>query len=66
MGKSHQTDHEGNVKAEENYAAHQDDPAPSRESIKEPNDRPVGNIITWAVVIAIILLATIYLLYFFN
>jgi hypothetical protein len=62
---SHRTDGAGNLQAENNYAAHQEDPAPSPEAIKEPNDRPASNTIWVAVIIAVIILAIIYLIYIF-
>ncbi len=57
---NHETDKEGNPKAEENYTAHQEDPAPSPEAINEPNDRPASNTIWVAVIIAIVIMALIY------
>ncbi len=63
MENSHRTDREGNVQAEDNYAAHQHDPAPSPEAIKEKDDRPASYILRWAIVIAIALLAIIYFLF---
>ena len=57
---NHETDNEGNPKAEENYTAHQEDPAPSPEAINEPNDRPASNTIWVAVIIAIVIMALIY------
>ena len=62
---SHRTDGEGNPQAEENYAAHQEDPAPSPEAIEEPNDRPASNTIWIAVIAAIILMGLIYLIFIF-
>ena len=60
---SHRTDKDGNPEAEENYAAHQENPAPSPEAIKEPNDRPASNTIWVAVIIAIVIMALIYLIF---
>lgn len=62
---SHRTDNEGNIQAENNYAAHQHDPAPSPEAIKEPNDRPASNTIWVAVIIAITIMAIIYFLFIY-
>ena len=62
---SHRTDRDGNVQPENNYAAHQEDPAPSPEAIKEPNDRPASSTIWLAVILAVIILAIIYLIYIF-
>ncbi|SEL39723.1 hypothetical protein [Parapedobacter koreensis] len=62
---SHRTDSDGNLQAEDNYAAHQENPAPSPEAIKEPNDRPASKIIWVAVIIAITIMAIIYFLYIF-
>ncbi|MFC3197254.1 hypothetical protein ACFOET_06490 [Parapedobacter deserti] len=62
---SHRRDQEGNIEAEDNYAAHQDDPAPSPEAIKEPNDRSASFTIWVAVFIAIAILGVIYLIYIF-
>jgi len=60
---NHRTDKEGNPEAEENYAAHQEDPAPSPEAINEPNDRPASNTIWVAVIIAIVIMALIYFIF---
>lgn len=62
---SHRTDGEGNLQAEDNYAAHQENPAPSPEAIEEPNDRPASNTIWIAVIAAIILMGLIYLIFVF-
>lgn len=62
---SHRTDKDGKLEAEENYAAHEDDPAPSREAINEPNDRPASNTIWVALVAAIILMALIYFIFIY-
>lgn len=61
----HRTDGKGNLQAEENYTAHQEDPAPSPEAIKEPNDRPASNTIWVAVMIAIAVMALIYFVFIF-
>ena len=63
MENGHRTDKQGNVRAEEDYAAHQHDPAPSPEAIKEKDDRPASYLLRWAIVIAIALLAIIYLVF---
>lgn len=62
---SHRTDKEGNPQPEENYAAHQENPAPSPEAIKEPNDRPASNTIWVAVIIAIVIMGLIYFFFIF-
>ncbi|MGK6350587.1 hypothetical protein [Parapedobacter sp. DT-150] len=62
---NHRTDKDGHPQAEDNYAAHQEDPAPSSEAIKEPNDRPASNTIWVAIIIAVIILAIVYLVYVF-
>jgi len=59
----HRTDGDGNLRAENNYTAHQEDPAPSPEAIKEPNDRPASNTMWVAIVIAIILASILYLVF---
>ncbi|PPL01717.1 hypothetical protein [Parapedobacter indicus] len=61
----HRTDGEGNLQAEDNYTAHQEDPAPSPEAIKEPNDRPASNTIWVAIVIAIIIASILYLVFIY-
>jgi len=62
---SHRTDKDGKPEAEENYAAHQENPAPSPEAINEPNDRPASNTIWVAVIIAIIIMALIYFIFIY-
>lgn len=62
---SHRTDGEGNLQAEDNYAAHQEDPAPSPEAIKEPNDRPASNTIWVAIIIAIIVMSILYFVFIY-
>lgn len=63
MKNIHKTDADGNVKAEDNYAAHQHDPAPAPEAVKERDDRPASNTIWIAIVIAIVLASIFYLIY---
>ncbi|SFC00260.1 hypothetical protein SAMN05421747_10340 [Parapedobacter composti] len=65
MQKGHQTDREGNLQAEDNYEAHQHDPAPAPEAIKERNDRPASTTIWIAITIAVVILGIIYLIYIF-
>lgn len=63
MENNHKTDAAGNVQPEDNYAAHQDNPAPSPEAVKERNDRP-ASITLWIVItLAIIIAAIFYLIY---
>lgn len=57
-----QTEEGGNIQPEDNYAAHQHDPAPSPEAINEPNDRPASKTIWIAVIIAVTILGIIYLI----
>lgn len=61
----HRTDKDGRPEAEENYSAHQEDPAPSPEAINEPNDRPASNTIWVAVIVAIILMSLIYFFFIY-
>ncbi len=63
MENGHQTDNDGNIQAEENYAAHQHNPAPSPEAINERDDKPASYLLRWAIVIAIALLALIYVVF---
>jgi len=63
MKNMHKTDADGNVQAEDNYAAHHRNPAPAPEAVKERDDRPASVTIWVAIVIAIVLAAIIYLIY---
>ncbi len=63
MENSHKTDAAGNVQPEDNYAAHQDNPAPSPEAVKERNDRPASITLWIAIILAIIIAAAFYLIY---
>ncbi|WP_028295457.1 hypothetical protein [Olivibacter sitiensis] len=49
-----------NKKIEKDYNAHQENPGPSEESIKEKDDKPVANTIKWVIAIAVIIMAIIY------
>ncbi len=62
---SRRTDERGNPQPEENYPAHQADPAPSPEAIEEPNDRPASNTIWIAIVVAIAIAAAIYFFFIY-
>ncbi|GGC26005.1 hypothetical protein GCM10011386_17540 [Parapedobacter defluvii] len=62
---SHRTDEKGNLQAEENYAAHQENPAPSPEAINEPNDRPASNTMWVAIIIAIIIMSILYFVFIY-
>lgn len=42
-----------------------DDP-PSKEAIEEKNDRPAANLIMWAILIAVIIMAIIYFFVFYD
>jgi hypothetical protein len=50
----------GHKPVEHNYAAHENDPGPSPEAVKEDNDKGAGPVMKWAIPIAIILLFIIY------
>lgn len=63
MKNSHKTDAAGNVQKEDNYAAHQEDPAPSPEAIEERDDRPASITIWIAITIAIVIAAIFYLVF---
>lgn len=63
MENRQKTDMAGNVRTEDDYEAHQADPAPAPEAVEEPNDRPAGNTIKWAIAIAIALLAIAYFVF---
>jgi len=63
--KGHRTDGEGNLQAEHNYSAHQEDPSPSPEAIEEPNDRPASTTIWIAVIAAIVVMGLIYLVFIY-
>ncbi len=62
---SHRTDRDGRPEAEDNYAAHEENPGPSPEAINEPNDRPASNTIWVAVIVAIIIMALIYFIFIY-
>jgi|GEM_PF-913287 len=62
---SHRTDKDGRPQAEENYPAHEENPAPSPEAINEPNDRPASNTIWVSVIVAIIIMALIYFIFIY-
>lgn len=62
---SHRTDKDGKPEAEENYAAHEENPAPAPEAINEANDRPASRTIWVAVAVAIILMTLIYLFFIY-
>lgn len=63
MENRQKTDAAGNVRTEDNYEAHQANPAPSPEAVEEANDKPAGNTIKWAIAIAIALLAIAYFVF---
>ena len=62
---SRRTDKDGKPEAEDNYAAHEENPAPSPEAINEPNDRPASNTIWVAVVVAVIIMSLIYFIFIY-
>ncbi len=53
-------------RGEQDYNAHQQNPDPAPEALEEKNDKPAGNTIKWAIVIAIIILMIIFLFYYFS
>jgi hypothetical protein len=65
MQNGHHTDKDGNIEPEDNYGAHQEDPAPAPEAIRERNDRPASTTIWIAIIIAIVILGIVYLIYIF-
>lgn len=53
-------------KAENNFRKHKDNPGPSEESLKDQTDDKAGKNITIVIIIAVIVLAIIYFLFFEN
>lgn len=53
-------------RGEQDYNAHQQNPDPAPEALEEKNDKPAGNTIKWAIVIAIIVLGIIFLFYYLT
>lgn len=53
-------------RGEQDYSAHQQNPNPSPEALEEKDDKPAGNTIKWAIIIAIGVLAVIFLFYYFS
>jgi len=45
---------------EQDYESHQQNPAPSEEAVKEKDDRGVGKLILWALIIASLALTLVY------
>ena len=45
---------------EHDYAAHEQDPGPSPEAVKEENDKGAGPAMKWAIPIIIIILFIVY------
>lgn len=53
-------------KAEDNYAKHQNNPGPSKESLNEQNDEKAGRNINWVIVIAVVLMVIAFYFIFRN
>lgn len=53
-------------RGEQDYNAHQQHPDPAPEALEEKDDKPAGNTIKWAIIIAIAVLAIIFLLYYWG
>ncbi len=53
-------------KGEQDYHSHQENPGPAPEALEEKDDKPAGNTIKWAIVIAIIILLIIFLFYYLG
>jgi len=61
----HHTNKEGKPVPEDDYAAHQQNPAPSPEAINERDDSPASKTIWIIVIVSIIVMTIIYFFFYY-
>ncbi len=57
---------EDHNKAEDDYNNNQQNPGPSKEALEENSDKPAGRTVNWAIIIAVILMAIVVFIYYYN
>lgn len=57
---------EDHKKIEDDYNNNQQNPGPSKEAREESGDKPAGRTVNWAIIIAVILMAIVVFIFYYN
>ncbi len=57
---------EDHKKIEDDYNNNKQNPGPAKEAREESSDKPAGRTVNWAIIIAVVLMAIVVFIYYYN